>query len=93
MYHSWVVEYRDSQRWALSKGQAGMEGHKSLETELRSPAQLGNHAGNWSQGPEREVCRSLLCSLRLLASMASIRWPLDGTVGLITLNGLLLVPL
>lgn len=36
MYHSCSVEYRDSQRWALSKGQTGTEGHKSLET--------GNHS-------------------------------------------------
>lgn len=35
MYCSCSVEYRDSQRWALSKGQTGTEGHKSLET--------GNH--------------------------------------------------
>lgn len=36
MYHSCGVEYRDSQRWALSKGQTGTGGHKSLET--------GNHS-------------------------------------------------
>lgn len=36
MYHSCSVEYRDSQRWALSEGQTGTEGHKSLET--------GNHS-------------------------------------------------
>lgn len=36
MYHSCSVEYRDSQRWALCKGQTGTEGHKSLETENHS---------------------------------------------------------
>lgn len=36
MYSSWVVEYRGSQRWALSKGQTGMEGNKSLETGSHS---------------------------------------------------------
>ena len=36
MYHSCGVESRDSQRWALSKGQTGTEGHKSLETENHS---------------------------------------------------------
>lgn len=25
MYCSWAVEYRDSQRWALSRGQTGMK--------------------------------------------------------------------
>lgn len=32
VHSSWAVEYRGSQRWALSKGHTGMEGNKSLET-------------------------------------------------------------
>lgn len=52
VHSSWAVEYRGSQRWALSKGHTGMEGNKSLETGPRPQAQLGNHPGSWSQSQE-----------------------------------------
>jgi hypothetical protein len=61
MYHSWAVEYRDSQRWALSQGQTDMEGHKSVQTGSHSlEPSRGVTLGTRAQA--RRVGSGLACS-------------------------------
>lgn len=79
MYHSCSVEYRDSQRWALYKGQTGTEGHKSLET--------GNHSlePSWgialgTKAKARRVGSGMACNdgpdrlLGLFCGRAELAW-------------------
>lgn len=79
VYHSCSVEYRDSQRWALSKGQTGTEGHKSLETGDRSlEPSWGIALG--TKAKARRVGSGMACSdgpdrlLGLFCGRAQLAW-------------------
>lgn len=82
MYHSWAVEDRDSQRWALSKGQLAQRGHKSLEIENYGPEpSLGVTLGAGAKAAKaRRVGWPGICSdslTRMLSPhlLAEVMWP------------------